>query len=114
MTEVTDTPTPPPPPDHLSDRMAAYWCEVVDALHLEVHEVELLRRLCEASDTADTARRQLDIDGLTTTDRFGQVRTHPLVAVERDARTAVARLTRELRFGDATDDDPRPPRLVRR
>jgi hypothetical protein len=48
------------------------------------------------------------------TNRFGEVRAHPLVAVKRDARLAVARLARELRITEPEAEDPRPPRLTGR
>jgi phage terminase small subunit len=68
--------------------------------------LELLRRLCEASDVADEARARLAVDGLVAANRFGEIRQHPLVSVERDARLAIARLARELRLLEPRDEGP--------
>jgi hypothetical protein len=66
--------------------------------------LELLRRCCEASDRADMAREEVERDGATFRTRFGEIRAHPAVAVERDARNAVRQLLRELRVTDPPDD----------
>jgi phage terminase small subunit len=77
----------------------------------ETHHLELLRRLCEAMDRADEARALLAADGLTTVDRYGQVKPHPAVNIERDARIAIARLIRELRLaGDESEPRKRADR----
>jgi len=51
--------------------------------------------------------------GLTVTDRHGQVRPHPAVAIERDSRVAFVRVLRELGLSDEANDS-RPPRLTGR
>jgi phage terminase small subunit len=104
-------PAPPattPPPDHLA-RSVDLWSSTVEDFDLEPHQLELLRRACEASDTADAAGEVVRAEGVTVLDRFGAARAHPAVAVERDARTAVARLLRELRL-DEEPAEARPPR----
>jgi phage terminase small subunit len=56
----------------------------------------------EAWDRAQGAREQLEREGLTVP-TGGGIRPHPCIAIERDARLAVARLVREL------DLDAEPP-----
>ena len=51
--------------------------------------LKILATLCEASDRAQGCREVIDREGLTVTDRFGQVRPHPLLSSERDARAQV-------------------------
>lgn len=104
VTDANDRPAP----DHLS-RSADLWREVVGAFLLEDWQCELLRRCCEAGDRADEAREQIAADGLTTTDRYGQVKPHPAVNIERDARLSQARLLRDLRL----EDEPQEPRVAR-
>ena len=99
----------PPAPVHLA-RSAALWASICAAFVLDPHQLELLLRLCEAADLADKAREQVAAEGLTTTDRYSQVKAHPAVNIERDARLAVARLMRELRLEDPPEE-PRPPRV---
>lgn len=101
----------PAPPDHLSERAAGLWVDVVEGYDLAPHQVELLQRACEASDRADEARDLLAADGLVVTDRYGQVKPHPAAAIERDSRIAEARLLRELALEPGSpEEDPRPPR----
>ena len=101
----------PSAPAHLSARASALWRQIVGDYMLAGHQLELLRRACEASDRADQAREQIEAEGLTELDRFGQRKPHPCVAIERDARLAIARLLRELALDVEDPDDARPPRI---
>ena len=74
--------------------------------------LELLRRCCEAMDSADDARAEIVRDGASYVTRHNEIRPHPAVARERDARIAVARFLRELRVTDPPQDS-RPPRTGR-
>lgn len=75
---------------------------------LEAHHIKLLNLTCEALDTAATARETLAQEGLAIRTGDGSQKAHPLVAVERDARTAAMRGLREL------DLDVEPPGEGRR
>lgn len=99
----------PPPPDYLRDDGRRLWSEVVEAYLLDSHQVEILALAAGALDRQVEARQIVDRDGPCVEDRFGQVRTHPMVAVERDCRLAVARLVRELAL-EAPPSGARPPR----
>jgi phage terminase small subunit len=93
---------PPPPPPHLSPSTQRWWETVLERYVLEEHHLRLLQLCCESWDRCQAAREQLAREGLTTPGRNG-VKSHPCIAVERDARLAVARLIREL------DLDVSPP-----
>jgi P27 family predicted phage terminase small subunit len=100
-------------PRHLSKRSKTIYRSVVADYDLanEVHALEVLRLALEALDRADEAREQVAAEGMTYTNRFDEPRPHPAVAIERDARIAVARLFRELSL-DASDYlEPRVPRV---
>ena len=92
----------PSPPAHLSPSARQWWQIVLDRYVLEEHHLRLLQLACEAWDRGQKARAQIDAEGLTVAAREG-VKPHPCIAIERDARLAVARLVREL------DLDTTPP-----
>ena len=50
----------------------------------------------QARDRWLEAKAALDLDGLTTLDRFGQLRPHPAAGIERDSRAAMVRAFKEL------------------
>ena len=93
---------PPAPPAHLSSSARLWWQTTVDRYVLQEHHLRILQLACEAWDKAQIARQQIEQEGLTVTGREG-MRPHPCIAIERDARMAVARLVREL------DLDTEPP-----
>jgi hypothetical protein len=92
-------------PAHLSADSAAWFEAVVRDWPLDDHHVRLLTLAAEAWDRAGEARRIIERDGVTYTDRFNSPRMHPVVVVERDSRLAFARLLRELDL----DAAPEPP-----
>ena len=55
--------------------------EITDAAGLEI-----LAEGLRAYDLARKCEREIETDGLTSRDRFGQVRSHPLLSTLRDAR----------------------------
>ena len=81
------------------------WLEAVSAgWSWEPHEREVLRMAAEARDRYRQAKEELDRDGLTFLDRFGQRRLHPAHVVERDARSAFLMAVRSLRFEESRQD----------
>jgi len=94
----------------LSKASRAFCRHVLAKYELDQHHVKLLTLLCEALDRGEQARQAIARDGAYLHDRFGQLKAHPVVAVERDARIAAARLTRELDLDGTPEPDPRQPR----
>jgi P27 family predicted phage terminase small subunit len=99
---------PPPPPAHLSKSARKWWQATLQRYVLAEHHLRLLQLCCEAWDRSQAARGQLEREGLTVPGREGGIRPHPCIAIERDARLAVARLVREL---DLDTEPPRPERV---
>lgn len=99
----------PTPPAHLRPETAAWWASVVADYVLDPHHVRLLTLAAEAWDRATQAREALAEHGITYEDRFGQPRSRPEVAIERDSRIAFARLLRELSLDLEPPSSPRPP-----
>lgn len=102
-----------PPPGHLSPAMCAWWRSVLESHDLEEHHLHLLESAASAWDRMVQARLALDEHGLIFEDRNGDPKARPEVAIERDARTAFARLVRELDLDAAPPPQPRgrPPGL---
>ncbi len=98
----------PRAPRHLSADAKKWWKYVVATYELAPEHVRLLRLASEAWDRAQQARETLQEQGTYYNDRFGQPRTHPAVAVERDSRAAFAKLLRQL------DLEGEPDALYRR
>jgi len=79
----------PHPPKHLSAAARRIFREMVS--EYSIHDtggLKILTAGLEAWDRATKAREVIDAAGMTVTDKFGQVKVHPLCSVERDARAA--------------------------
>jgi hypothetical protein len=101
----------PPPPPRSKSRAAAgepapkelaqperqLW-EGITAEHAfgDAASLSLLRTALEAHERARLCREAIQRDGMTFKDRFGQVKVHPLLASERDARAAFISAMRAL------------------
>jgi len=85
-------------PSHLGSASRAWLASVLDDVGDDISETEyrLLIKAAEAHDRADTARRRVQRDGIVVADRFDQLKPHPAVAIERDARAGFARIVRQL------------------
>ncbi len=100
----------PTAPSHLQSPTRKWWRGVVTDYELQPHHLRLLTLAAEAWDRCQQARAVLDTQGLTFTDKHGQPRARPEVAIERDSRIAFARLLRELSLDVEPPAESRPPR----
>jgi P27 family predicted phage terminase small subunit len=76
-------------PKHLSKEAKRIWRDIVAEYAIDdVAGLKILRVALEALDRAQAAREIIDRDGMTLTDKFGQTKSHPLLANERDSRAA--------------------------
>lgn len=100
-------------PPHLSTEAKSWWRSVVEEYDLEPHHLRLLQCAAEAWDRMQQARKAIwDHGGLTFTDAGGNLKAHPAVSIEKDARIAFARLVRELDLDASTPAERgRPPAL---
>jgi phage terminase small subunit len=100
-------------PPHLAPATQQWFLQVVGEYELEEHHVRLLTAACEAWDQMTAARAAIAREGMgmTYTDRWGQPKARPEVAIARDATVTFARLLRELALDVSTPDDSRPPGL---
>lgn len=99
-------------PKHLNTETAKWWEGVTTEFELEPYLVRLLTLAAEAWDRCQQARGILAKNGLTYSDRFSQPVSRPEVVIERDSRTAFARLLRELDLDTGIPREAsRPPGL---
>jgi P27 family predicted phage terminase small subunit len=87
-----------PAPDHLGETEAALFRRLVQEFAIDDSgSISLLTVACEAHQRMREAREEVAEHGGTTfKDRFGQLRQHPAVAIERDARNDYLRAMRVL------------------
>ena len=105
--------TQPQPPKHLRPDTRKWWQSVLTDYELEAHHVKLLTLAAQAWDRYQEAREAIAKDGAYLPDRFGQLKAHPAVAVERDSRIGFARLVRELALDVDAPGEGRPPVIGR-
>jgi hypothetical protein len=92
----------PDMPKHLRDAGRALWLGVRrDFTLTDAAALALLQVAAEARDRAGSARERIDADGPLLLDRFGKVKPHPLLGIERDSRAAVVAALRALGVADA-------------
>jgi P27 family predicted phage terminase small subunit len=96
------TNAPPKPPKHLAKTSQTLWVKILALYDFDDAELVLLAVGLEALDRCTEARERLAVDGLTVLDRYGTAKAHPLCAIERDSRTSLARIWKQL--GLKTED----------
>ena len=84
-------------PKNLSSEAKALWRSLVAEYGIDdAGGRAILQAGLEAFNRMRDAQAQIKHDGITTVDRFGQVKAHPLLAAERDARAAFLHALRNL------------------
>jgi P27 family predicted phage terminase small subunit len=74
-------PTPIKPPSHLSTASKKWFSNVLADFDLEESDRKLLTLAAESWDRATLARETIAKEGLTYTDRLGNIRKHPAVTI---------------------------------
>ena len=100
----------PKPPAYLSDVSKAFWRTVTKGWELEAHHIRLLQIACESWDRALEAREAVSASGPYFTDR-GNVKPHPGIAVEQQARKQFIAALREIGLDVKAPEGPRAPML---
>lgn len=87
------------PPEGLSAESARLWADLAEGYRIvDPGGLRILTTACEAYDRYQSARRRIDADGEAILDRWSQLKPHPLIAAERDARAAMLAALRLLRL----------------
>ncbi len=77
-------------PKALSPEARKWWREVMKEYEIiDPAGLLLLQTALESFDRMRGAQESIAAVGATVTDRFGQLRAHPMITVERDARAAM-------------------------
>lgn len=77
----------PHPPEHLGTAGRDLWRSLAAEYGIgDAAGMALLTSAAECLDRVTQARAEIERDGLTIRDRFGQPKPHPAAAIERDAR----------------------------
>jgi phage terminase small subunit len=85
------------PPPHLEAPEALLFRQLVREFRIDDGgSVSLLTVAMEAHQRARRARERIDREGEVINDRFGCLKAHPCIAIERDARDAYMRALRLL------------------
>ncbi len=81
---------PANPPKTLSAEAKSWWKKLVKEYEIDDPAgFLLLKTALEALDGMRGAQQAIADDGATIKDRFGQLRAHPIITVERAARAAM-------------------------
>lgn len=103
------------PPAGLSEAAQRWWHQVMKEYESWSADALLtLESALQAYDRWQQAKGEIDRDGLTGTDRFGQSRLHPACAVERDSRAAMLRALAALGLEPPAEAKPDASALGRR
>ena len=87
----------PNPPKGVSSEAKRWWRALMTENDIsDAAGRLLLQTALEAFDRMREAQVQIEGDGSVVLDRFGQAKSHPSVAVERDARAQVMAALRQL------------------
>ena len=102
----------PKAPQHLSREGKRWWRKITAEYSIDDEAGKLLLQTAlEAFDRMKKAAERIDQDGDAVEDRFGQVKPHPLLNAERDARSQMLAALKQLNLDvEPLRDAPgRPP-----
>ena len=99
-------------PRQLNAAAKALYLSVMADYDLEPFQIAILTKALEALGRADQAREEIAAGPLMVTSRLGELRPHPLLAIERDSRAQFGTLMKQL--GLDIDGPPAPSTRSRR
>lgn len=99
-------------PQHLSDEAKQWWVDLHNEYSLDdPGGLLLLQTACEAFERMRDAQNIIKKEGATIKDRFEQIKAHPMLTVERDARSQMIQSLKALNLDvePLRDSVGRPP-----
>ena len=100
----------PSPPKAVSTEAKRWWRAI--QVEFEINDpggLAILACAAKAFDRMREAQALIKSQGMTTSDRFGQVKTHPAVLIERDSRSQILAALKQLNL-DVEPLNERPGR----
>ena len=86
-------------PPHLSERSKTLWHSVVPSRAKSAERQALVIVALDALDLADECRARVQAEGMTsTTKSTGAIHVHPLMRVEKEARSTFSKIWGQLNF----------------
>jgi P27 family predicted phage terminase small subunit len=83
-------------PKGLSAEATRLWKATVDTWQLDAPALTLLEDACKSLDRRRAAEKLVQKEGMTQTDRFGQIKAHPCMGIIRDEISSFVRLLKQL------------------
>jgi phage terminase small subunit len=104
-------PKRPRPPAGYTPEARKLWQDVLDGWSIDAAALVLLDAACTALMRVRQAQAILTRDGIVSSDRFGQAKTHPAILVERDSKQTLLQSLKALNLDlEPLRDRPgRPP-----
>jgi P27 family predicted phage terminase small subunit len=100
-------------PKGLSPEARRLWKATVDAWMLDGPGMTLLEDACKSLDRRRAAEKLVLKEGMTQTDRFGQIKAHPCMGIIRDEISSFVRLLKQLGLDVAgAAANARPPEEI--
>ena len=96
--------TKPTTPKHLTEYSKKWYLQILKDYELSVSELEVLKMACEALDTCEQARQEVQEHGLLIKGRYDNVRENPAVRLQMQAAASFAKLLKSL----GLDEDSSP------
>jgi phage terminase small subunit len=103
----------PKPPATLSDTSKKFWKAVLAGWELDTNHIRLLQVACEQWDRATEARAAVSEAGAYFSDRHGNIKPHPGLSIEVQARKLFIHALREIGLDAKVLEAPRAPMLPR-
>ncbi len=86
----------PRAPKQLSREAKAWWAKLMREWEFGPDALLLLESVLEAFDRMRQAQAVLAREGITSMDRFGQLKVHPCALIERDSKALLLRYVKSL------------------
>ncbi len=97
-------------PPNLSKEATVIWKSLASEYGIDdPGGMQVLKIYCEAYDRAAACRVKIDLEGMLLHDRFDQMKAHPLLTTEKDARSTMLAALRQLNL-DVLPNYPTPGR----